>query len=196
MPTIQDVAKRAGVAPITVSRVINNSGYVTQGIRDRVQEAVRDLGYVPNTLARSLRSRRTHTLALMVSDLTNPFFTTMARGVADAASDAGFMVIVCNTDERADEERKYLRMLLEKRVDGVLLVPARSPEESIRTLREHDTAVVVLDRRVHENRADMVRCDSVEGAYRLGRLLVTLGHRAVAALAGPEGVSTSDDRAL
>ncbi|MFL7791847.1 MAG: LacI family DNA-binding transcriptional regulator, partial [Anaerolineae bacterium] len=97
MATIRDVAKQAGVAPITVSRVVNNSGYVSEKTRARVEAAIADLGYVPNVLARSLRSRRTDTLALILSDISNPFWTTVARGVEDAASDAGFNVILCNT---------------------------------------------------------------------------------------------------
>ena len=126
MTTIRDVAKRAGVAPITVSRVINNSGYVSEKTRARVEVAVADLGYVPNVLARSLRSKRTNTLALILTDVSNPFWTTVARGVEDAASDADFNVILCNTDESEIEQDKYLRVLLQKQVDGVLLVPARS----------------------------------------------------------------------
>ena len=85
MPTIQDVAKRAGVAPITVSRVVNNSGYASEETRKRVEAAIEELGYVPNTLARGLRSKRTNTLALVMTDITNPIFTTLARGV-DTAS--------------------------------------------------------------------------------------------------------------
>src|SRR5512146_2503387 len=102
MATIHDVAKRAGVASITVSRVINKSGPFSEDVRERVEAAIADLGYVPNTLARSLRSKRSNTLALVVTDITNPFFTSIARGVEDTASDAGFTVIYCNTDESAD----------------------------------------------------------------------------------------------
>ena len=98
-PTIRDVARRAGVAPITVSRVVNSSGYVGQETRSRVEAAIVEMGYVPNTLARSLRSRRTNTLALVLTDITNPFWTTVGRGVEDTASSAGFNVILCNTDE-------------------------------------------------------------------------------------------------
>ena len=87
MPTVLDVAKRAGVAPITVSRVINNSGYISQKTRERVEAAVEELGYIPNTLARGLRSKQTKTLALIVTDITNPFFTLMARGVEDVAGE-------------------------------------------------------------------------------------------------------------
>lgn len=194
MTTIQDVARRAGVAPITVSRVVNNSGYVTLAVRERVEAAIAELGYVPNTVARSLRSRRTHTLALVLTDITNPFFTTVARGVEDAASDAGFMVIFCNTDESEAEEQKYLRMLLQQRVDGILLVPARHALESIRIIQRQKTPVVVVDRRIEEAQVDVVRCDSEGGAYQLGRLLVALGHTRFALLAGPRDVSTSEDR--
>ncbi len=192
--TIQDVARQAGVAPITVSRVINKSGYATQDVRERVEAAVTKLGYVPNALAGSLRSRRTNTIALVLSDITNPFFTTVARGVEDAASASGFLVIVCNTDEREDKEQKYVQMLLQKCVDGVLLVPARDASESIAAVQRHQTPVVLLDRRAPVTCVDVVRCDSEGGAYQLGRLLVSLGHRDIGILTGPEGVATSDER--
>lgn len=194
MTTIQHVAKRAGVAPITVSRVINKSGYVTQPVRERVEAAIAESGYVPNGLARSLRSRRTHTLALVLTDITNPFFTTVARGVEDAASDAGFMVILGNTDEAETKERQYLQMLLQRQVDGILLVPAGDATESLRVIQQQKTPVVVLDRRVGTTDVDVVRCDSVGGAYQLGSLLASLGHRNIAVIAGPSKLSNSEDR--
>jgi len=193
MPNIRDVARRAGVAPITVSRVVNRSGYVTSTLRERVEAAITELGYVPNTLARSLRSRRTHTLALLVTDITNPFFTTIARGVEDAASAAGFMLVLCNTDEQATKEQAYLQMLLRKRIDGVLLVPA-GDAQSLHMIQQQGIPVVVLDRRIEGSQVDVVRCNSEGGAYELGRLLISYGHRRVAVLAGPQGVSTAEDR--
>lgn len=194
MATIRDVAKQAGVAPITVSRVINNSGYVNEKTRARVEAAVADLGYVPNVLARSLRSRRTGTLGLILTDISNPFWTTVARGVEDAASDAGFNVILCNTDESEVEQDKYLHVLMQKQVDGVLLVPARSAVEPIKFIQSQNTSVVVLDRRIPNSQTDAVRCDSEGGAYQLTRLLLSLGHRRIAMLSGPRGVSTAEDR--
>ena len=195
-PTIQDVARRCGVAPITVSRVINNSGYVAAEVRERVQQAIRDLGYVPNTLARSLRSSRTNTIALVLTDLTNPFFTTVVRGAEDAASDQGYMLIIANTDEHEDKEHRYVQMLLQHRVDGILLVPARGAAESARLIQQQQTPLVIMDRRAVGTRADSVCGDSVGGARQLGELVASLGHNHVAVLAGPEGVSTSDDRIL
>jgi LacI family transcriptional regulator len=195
MATIHDVAKRAGVASITVSRVINNSGYFSQGTRQRVEAAIAELGYVPNRLARSLRSKRTNILALVLTDITNPFFTTLARGVEDTASDAGFIVIFCNTDESETEEQKYLQVLLQQQVDGILLVPARSTSDSVELVQKHGTPVVVLDRRLPSSaKVDVVRCESVDGAYRLVQLLIGLGHRQIAVLSGPKIVSTAKDR--
>ncbi len=194
MPTINDVAKRAGVAPITVSRVINNSGYFSEKTRERVEAAIADLGYVPNRLARGLRTKQTTTLALVMTDITNPFFTTVARGVEDVAEEAGYTVTFCNTDESEDKERKYLDLLIQQQVGGILLVPARSTPDSVDFARKHGTPVVVLDRRMPGGEIDVVRCDSKAGAYQIVRLLLDLGHRRIAMLGGPEGASTADDR--
>jgi len=194
MPTIRDVAKLAGVAPITASRVISNSGYASDEVRQRVNQAAEQLGYVPNVLARSLRSKRTRTLALVLTDITNPFWTTVARGVEDAASEEGYHVIFCNTDESASKQESYLEALIQKQVDGILLVPARSKESPIKLLHQQNVQVVLLDRRLPNMEVDVVRCDSSGGAYQLVQLLLKLGHRRIAILSGPSGVSSADDR--
>jgi LacI family transcriptional regulator len=194
MPTIRDVAKLAGVAPITASRVISNSGYASDEVRQRVNQAAEQLGYVPNVLARSLRSKRTRTLALVLTDITNPFWTTVARGVEDAASEEGYHVIFCNTDESASKQESYLEALIQKQVDGILLVPARSKESPIKLLHQQNVQVVLLDRHLSNMEADVVRCDSSGGAYQLVQLLLKLGHRRIAILSGPSGVSSADDR--
>ena len=194
MHTIHDVAKRAGVAPITVSRVINNSGYFSEATRERVEAAIAELGYIPNRLARGLRTKRTNTLALIMTDITNPFFTTVARGVEDTAGEAGYTVTYCNTDESEAKEQKYLDLLIQQQVDGILLVPAGSTPDSVKFVQKHGTPVVVLDRRLPGAETDSVRCDSEEGAYQLVRFLLDLGHRRIAMFGGPEGVSTAEDR--
>jgi LacI family transcriptional regulator len=195
MSTIKDVARLAGVSPMTVSRVINRSGYASQEARARVERAVTELGFVPNALARHLRLKRTRTLALVISDITNPFFTTIARGVEDIAAAHDFAVMFCNTDESDAEELAYLQMLIQRRIDGVLLVPASDSGKSLRLLRAHRVPVVVLDRRVSSPRVDEVRSDSEAGAYQLVRHLIDLGHRRIAMLTGHRNISTSVDRA-
>ncbi len=194
MTTLNDVAKRAGVSPMTVSRVINNSGYIHPSTRERVEQAIAELGYVPNALARSLRFKQTKTLGLILTDITNPFFTTLARGVEDAASEHGFSVIFCNTDESRDEEAEYLNVVARKQVDGILLVPAFSSRESVDFLREIGIPFVVLDRRIPGLTVDSVRCDSEQGSYELTQHLIALGHQRIVALSGPEAVTTAADR--
>jgi LacI family transcriptional regulator len=194
MPTILDVAKRAGVAPITVSRVINNSGYISLPTRERVEVAVKELGYVPNTIARGLRSKRTHTLALVVTDITNPYFTSMARGVEDVAGECGYTVIYCNTDESENKEEKYANMLAQRQVDGVLLVPSCGNANTIKFLESNDIHVVVLDRHISGVNTDIVCTDSKDGASHLIKLLIGLGHKQIAIITGQKEVSTSIDR--
>ncbi len=194
MTTIREVAKLAGVAPITVSRVINKAGYISAETRQKVEEAVAQLGYVPNTLSQSLRWKQTGMLALVLTDVTNPFWTTVARGVEDAASNAGYHVILCNTDESPQKQESYLKALFEKRVDGLLLVPARDELDDIKQARKLNVPLVVLDRRLSQPITDSVRCDSEDGAYQLTRLLLDRGHRQIALLTGSAHVATAVDR--
>lgn len=194
MATIHDVAKKAGVAPITVSRVINNTGYVSDHVRAKVNTAIGELGYVPNVIARSLKSKRTNTLALVFTDITNPFFNILARGVEDAASSAGFNVIFCNTDESQEKEDRYIELLLQKQVDGILLVPADINSQSVHLIRRQKTPVVLIDRYLNDVKADIVRGDSEGGAYQLTKFLIDLGHQKISFLSGPQKVSTSVDR--
>jgi LacI family transcriptional regulator len=194
MPTIRDVAKRARVAPTTVSRVINHSGYVSDATRARVEAAIDDLGYVPNRLARSLRLKRTNTLALVVTDITNPFWPAVARGVEDTAHEADFDVILCNTDESEAKQERYLDVLVQKRVDGILLVPACTSAALGEWIESQTIPVVLLDRRVDCVQVDTVRGDSERGAYELVQHLISLGHERIAVLSGPEDVSTAVDR--
>lgn len=194
MPTIRDVAKLANVAPITASRVLSGSGYASAETRARVEQAAAALNYVPNMLAHSLRSNRTQTIALALTDITNPFWTAVARAVEDEANRHGYSVIFCNTDENEAKQRQYISMLLRRRVDGVLLVPASSSGDSVSALQEQGVKVVLLDRTLPGVLADVVRSDSLGGGEMLGAHLLARGHRRIAILAGPADVSVSQDR--
>lgn len=194
MPTIRDVAKLAGVAPITVSRVVNDSGYVSKETRARVEAAVEELGYVPNMLGPSLRFKQTMTLAMVVTDIANSFWTTVTRGVEDIAQANGYSTFLCNTDESEKKQEQYLHMLLRRRIDGILLVPASSSPDPIRLIQKQGIPVVVLDRKVPDADVDVVRADSEKGAYQLAKHLISCGHQHISILAGPQSVSTSVDR--
>ena len=167
MSTLHDVAKQAGVSPMTVSRVVNGSDAVSPELRERVEQALAETGYMPNTLARSLRARRTDTIALLLPDMTNPFFTTLAHGVETAAREAGLTMILANSDEREDEEQRLVQMLLQRQVDGILVVPSG-------TGRGHDPAVPRARGPLRARwtgapaaaTADVVRADSEAGAHQ------------------------------
>jgi LacI family transcriptional regulator len=192
--TILDVARRAGVSPMTVSRVVNGSAQVSPELRARVEEALAETGYRPNTLARSLRAQRTDTIALVLPDMTNPFFTTLAHGVETAAREAGITMILANSDEREDEEQRLVQALLQRQVDGLMVATAGTGAGTIRQCREQGVPLVLVDRPPEAGDVDVVRADSEAGAYELGRLLVGLGHRDVAVLSGPTNVPTAVDR--
>ena len=195
MSNIRDVAKKAGVAPITVSRVINKTDYVSQKTRQRVEAAIEELGYVPNMLGPSLRFKQTMTIALVITDITNPFWTTVARGVEDVAQASGYSTILCNTDESEEKQAQYLQMLLRRRIDGILIVPASSNAAPIHLIQKQKIPVIVLDRNVPNIAVDIVRGNSEDGAYEITKHLLSLGHTHIAMLTGPDNVSTAVDRA-
>src|SRR5580700_9539700 len=121
---MKDVASLAGVAVGTVSNVLNHPDLVRPLTRARVEAAMEELGFIPNGSARQLRAGRSRYLGLVVVDVTNPFFTEVARGVEDAANEAGYIVILCNSDDSLEKERRYLHMLEEQRTAGILITPA------------------------------------------------------------------------
>lgn len=194
MTTISDVAKRAGVSPVTVSRVINGGGNVKAATRDKVQKAIEDMHYLPNVAARSLRSKRTYTLALLVPDITNSFWTTVSRGVEDEAQNGGYSVLLCNTDEDSAKQLRYQDVIISQRVDGVIVTPYDSDARNLARLRDRKIPVVVIDRRIDGWNVDTVSSDSVAGAQTLVKHLIALGHQRIAAISGPPSTSTAHDR--
>jgi LacI family transcriptional regulator len=192
--TLRDVAARAGVSAITVSRALNNTGYVSPQTRERVNAAVAQLNYIPNAVASSLRSNKTHLLALLLTDVTNPFWTTVARGVEDAAMEAGYGVILCNTDEDRTKEARYIDLLLRRRIDGMLVAPTSESTQILQNLERHPLPFVLIDRLVNGVQADSVRGDSRGGAYEMTRHLLSTGYRRIGMLTGPLTVSTAEER--
>lgn len=194
MTTISDVARRAGVSPVTVSRVINDLGNVSPATRERVGLAIQELGYVPSGVAQSLRSKRTRSLALLVPDIQNNFWTTVARGVEDAAQSKGYSVFLCNTDENPTKQRRYLDVVISQRVDGVIIAPYDSDAANLTPLRNRDIATVIIDRRIDGWDTDTVNSDSISGARALTQHLISLGHRRIAVITGPATTTTAADR--
>lgn len=192
--TLRDVAERAGVSKITVSRVMNGKTGVSASTEERVRSAVEELRYVPNQLASSLRSQQTSTIALLLPDITNPYWTTVARGVEDEAERQGLGVLLCNTDENPDKEAKYLEIAVRRRVDGIILGPTRESAPLLHRLIHRQTKFVLIDRTVEGVPVDVVRAASYAGAFALTEHLLTTGVGRVAFVGGPTSTSTGLDR--
>ncbi len=145
MANIRDVARRAGVTPPTVSRVLNNNGYVKAETRQRVEAAIADLHYVPSSLGKSLRYQRTDTIGLLIADISNPFWVSVIRGAEHVASANGYNIILCDSDSSSEKEMQHLENLLKRQVDGVLITPIEAVPEPIEYVRARGVPVVVLD---------------------------------------------------
>lgn len=193
--TVQEVAKLAGVSPMTVSRVVNGSPKVSPEARQRVERAVAELGYVPNRLARGLMKGKTGVFGLIVPDVANPFYTLLTSGVEKVAARAGRHVILCNTHGDLAREREYLEDMIAFRADGILIAPVSDQSKSyLRTVRRHKVPLVLVDRAVKGFESDLVQGDSVAGARRLVEHLIELGHRRIGLITENELVSTARDR--
>ncbi|GGH81318.1 LacI family transcriptional regulator [Pullulanibacillus pueri] len=195
MVTIYDIAKKANVSPMTVSRVINNSSNIKDTTRQKVEAIIKELGYIPNSAARSLISKRTHIISLLITDITNPFFTRVARGAEDKAKQSGYQLLLSNSDENIDKETEYINMLLSTGVDGVLYAPmGDESKKNLRTLVKSNIPFVLIDRDIQGIQSDIVLGDSYEGARRLVEHLRDQGHKNIALINGPSNTSTARER--
>lgn len=193
--TIRDVARRAGVSVATVSRVVNRSPHrVTPATERRVRSAVRALGYRANIIAQGLKNRSSRTVALIVPDISNPFFPAIARGIEDTARAHGYAVLLCNTYEDLDRENAYLGLLRNRWVDGVIFATVGSNTRHLRALRRARLPVVLVARDVEGLAIDTVRVDNFRGEYEATQHLLRLGHRRIAHIAGPPALHVAAER--
>jgi LacI family transcriptional regulator len=192
--SIKDVAERAGVSVGTVSNVLNRPDIVSEASRGRVREAIEALGFVRNEPARQLRTGGSRTLAYVVLDASNPFFTDVAAGVEEVAADAGVAVYLCNSRESAERESYYLEVLGEQRVKGVLVTPVGSDTAALDALANRQVPLVLVDREDPDGRYCSVAVDDVLGGEIALRHLVDSGHRRVAFVGGPLAIGQVRDR--
>lgn len=194
MSTIYDVASRAGVSAATVSRVLNGRTDVSPALADRVRDAVDELGYRPNGVARNLRLRATMVWGLIISDIGNPFFIAMVRGVEDAAHEAGYSLVLCNSDDDLDKERRYIDVALAEQMAGVVITPASEASSDLSALVDRGIPVVAVDRRVARLDIDTVLVDNVSGARLATEHLLESGCRRIACITGPTRTTTAAER--
>jgi LacI family transcriptional regulator len=193
MATIYDVARRADVSPATVSRVVNGQTNVDPALADRVRAAMRDLDYRPNAVARNLRRSRTSLWAVIISDIGNPFFTSLVRGVEDVACGAGFSVVLCNTDEDPTKEGRYVTAALTERVAGIIISPSGRAAQ-VHRMVDARVPVVVIDRQIADAPVDKVLVDNEHGAEQATAHLADAGYRRIACITGPRRLSTAAER--
>ncbi|HEY4553116.1 MAG TPA: LacI family DNA-binding transcriptional regulator [Bacillaceae bacterium] len=196
MATIRDVAKLANVSVATVSRVINKNGYVNEETEKRVIQAIQMLNYEPNSIAKGLSSRKTKTLALILPDISNPFFSELARAVEDSASNRGYTVLLCNTDSNTYKEKDYIAKMKGRFVDGILFAGHTLQETDIKALEADKIPLVVLDRAPGEDLCLVVRSKNREGAKLAVEHLVEVGCKKIAHIYGPQDAATARERLL
>ncbi len=195
MSTIRDVARHAQVSTATVSATLNNTAYVSPDLKARVFAAVEALGYAPSGIAKSLKTGRTQLLALVVADVSNPFFMALINAVETAAHDWGYAVMLCNSDEKFERERHHLDLIRTQRCDGMILAPTGDVDAYLAAgISAFPVPTVLFDRVLDSWDVDSVTLDNVSAAMQATNYLLDLGHRRIGTVGGPPRVSTGADR--
>ncbi len=194
--TIHDVARRAGVSAPTVSRVLANKENVDPLLRERVLEAVRLLNYRPHRAARALRRQVTRTIAFIIPDIQNPFFTSVLRGVEEAAFLEEYVVMLCNTDDSLQRQQDYISVLKAEKIAGMVICPADESGslDQVASAREQGIAVVAVDRLLRMAEVDTVMSDNAQGADDAVSYLIRLGHTRTGIISGPEHFAPGRER--
>lgn len=193
-PTIKDIAQLADVSTTTVSHVLNRTRPVSQALSNRVLDAVRELEYRPNAIARGLRTQSSQILGLVIPDNTNPFFSEMTLGAEEAAFRFGYSVLLGNSRHDLARELTYLSTLSSYPVDGLILTGVSVNNEHVLSVTESGIPVVIVDRRIDGVAADLILSDHYSGAYNAAAHLIGLGHRNIAIITGPMDLQVSKDR--
>lgn len=180
--TIKDIAKKIGISYATVSRALNNRAGVNPQTRERVLEAAEKMGYQPNAIARGLVMKSTHTIALVIPDITNPFFPEIVRSAEDEASELGYNTFLCNTNWDIEKEQSYLKLLQEKRVDGIILKPASDSEGN--SFNNISVPLVLLDRTSKDDNYSCIEVDDRRGGFLATKHLIESGYKRIAFIGG------------
>lgn len=193
--TIYDVAREANVSLATVSRVLNNSPHVRESTRRRVQDAIDKLGFEPNLVASALMTKRTRLVALLVPDISNPFYAEVARGVEDAAAELGYNCVICNVGGDTAKQAEYVNVLRRKGIDGMIFGTANYDDKLVLDLSRGSYPLTLMARDVPAAEVNRVLVDDGAGGAMAARHLLELGHRRLAMVTEPGGIHSSQERA-
>jgi len=194
VPTIKEIAKIANVSAMTVSRALNNNPRVREITRKKIQSIAKQLGYRPNRIARSLVSKRSQLISLIVADIANQYFSELARGIEDKARENGYNVIFCSTDNDSETLKTYVRLMMEVGVDGFILAAVRLKEPIVEELTDQRFPVVLVNRELKEKKANSVVIDNHAGAYLVVEHLIKCGYEKIAVITGAFNLSTGIER--
>jgi LacI family transcriptional regulator len=196
--TIKDIARRVGVSTATVSRYINNSGYVSEQMRKKLEAAIQEADYVPNNVAISLKTQKTRIIGIVIPDLLNISLMDTVKAINDVAIGEGYQTIILNSEESIEKEKKILEVLISRRVDGILVAAANPNGENLLKIDRKKLPIVLVDRDMCNSDAkvvlDSVTNDNFNGAYQMVRYLISLGHRRIAVLASSREQPQQKDR--
>jgi LacI family transcriptional regulator len=194
--TIKDIARLSGVSTATVSKIINGKDSdISKSTIERVKRIIEEQNYSPNIVARSMITKKTKTIGLVIPDVRNPFFTDLVRGAEDVANERGYSLLFCNTDDDLKKEIKYINNLIEKRVDGIALAGAAERNQSLEENIDIKVPIVSLDRNVYFKGIEgKIEVDNFSGAYDAVTHLIQLGHKNIMFLSGPLNIKLSKDR--
>ena len=192
--TIKEVALHARVSVATVSAVMNENKYVSPALAQRVRTSIASLGYKRNNFAHGLKTQVSYNIGLIVPDITNPFFTNIARGVEDVANSHNYSLMLGNTDEDPEKEKKYLRLLESKQADGLIIAVTARSHEYLQALPIQDLAMVSIDRSLFDLGIDTVMVDNCAATRTAIEHLIALGHRRIGLVTGIRGIAPTEER--
>lgn len=194
--TLKDIAEAVGVSKATVSMVLNNKEInVSESTREKIFNAAKELNYIPNSVARSLSTKKTETIGIILPDIENPFFSEIARAIEDVANKCNYNVILCNTDNKNDKEEQYIKLLISKLVDGIIFLTGVSKEASIDILKNNNIPFVLVDRYMEKvEEFNGVYCLNEEGVEQGVDYLLQNGKKHIAFVTGPMELSVSKKR--
>ncbi|OFW75620.1 MAG: hypothetical protein A2201_01060 [Alicyclobacillus sp. RIFOXYA1_FULL_53_8] len=193
-PTIYDIARATDVSIATVSKVLNNTGRIGAVTRQRVLQAMSEMGYERNTLATALAGKNMYSIGLLLPDVNNPYFSGVVRGAEDAAFHRNYSLLICNTDNNQEKEQVYIKTLRAKRVDGIIIATGMTEPSTIKDLIEDGIEVVLLSRSIPDVHVPLITVDNFLGGYVAATHLLELGHREIAVLTEPLYIRSAKNR--
>jgi len=192
--TLKDIGKQVGVSATTVSRALNNKPDISYETKKKIKEVAERLGYSPNALARSLKAKKTGSIGVLIGDIADPFFAPIVKGIEITARKMGYSIILCETGEEYEQEKIALQMMLEKRVDGLLITPSQTEYKDILELQRRKIPFVLVGRHFDLVESDYVITDDIKGAFSATNYLIKKGHKKILFINGPNYISSAKER--